>query len=84
LRTIVVSRFTGNVIRPGVETVALIRQQTEMSMMVVVSVTVSPSASMRTFCKMGIVTRAPTMLVTVVRPLKKWFRLTLNFMTSTG
>jgi hypothetical protein len=74
------SFFTGRVIRPGEETAALIRQQMPRSRLVVVSVTVSPSASMSTFCRIGIVARFPTTLVTLERPLKKWFRLTLNFM----
>lgn len=63
--------------------VALIRQQIPKSKLVVVRVTVSPSASIKTFCKMGIVARLPTTLVTLERPLKKWFRFTLNFMMDT-
>jgi ABC-type branched-subunit amino acid transport system substrate-binding protein len=43
-------------------------------------VMVSPSASISTFCRIGIVARFPTTLVTLESPLKKWFRLTLNFM----
>ena len=83
-RAMVASLLTGSVIRPGVETTAFTFTLTEMSMMVVVRVMHSPSASMSTFCRMGIVTRAPTMFVTQASPLKKWLRLTLNFMTPRG
>ncbi len=70
-RTIGTSFFTGRVIRPGEETAALMRQQMPRSRLVVVKVTVSPSASMSTFCRIGMVARLPTTLVTLERPLKK-------------
>ena len=79
-RMIGTSFLTGKVMRPGEETAALMRQQMPRSRFVVVSVMVSPSASISTFCRIGIVARFPTTLVTLESPLKKWFRLTLNFM----
>ena len=70
-RMIGTSFLTGRVMRPGEETEALMRQQMPRSRFVVVRVTVSPSASISTFCRIGIVARLPTTFVTLERPLKK-------------
>ena len=81
-RTMVASFFTGSVMAPPEVTLALMRQRMPRSRFVVVSETVSPSASMRTFERMGIDARAPTTPRTWARPAAKWSRLILNFISA--
>ena len=79
-RTIDVRRFTGSVVAPGSSISALHVQRFVIVKSVVVNVSVSPSASMRTLERTGSVGRLPTTPCTAFRASRRFDWWSLNFM----